>query len=79
MDSKYWRRPFHNVALDEGHEMIMNKRLKELTSRPSENRTVTLANFMAYLDKFMDLLQIFFIIFFKSENETKPKIMNIHQ
>ena len=66
-------RPFHNVALDEGHEMIINKCLKELTSRPSEYRTVTLANLMAYLDKFMDLLQIFFIIFFKRKNETKTK------
>ena len=53
--------------------MIINKCLKELTSRPSEYRTVTLANFMAYLDKFMDLLQNFFIIFFKRKNETKTK------
>ena len=50
-------RPFHSVALDEGHEQIINKRLKELTTRPSEYRTVTLANFMAYLDKFLKLFQ----------------------
>ena len=50
-------RAFHSVALDEGHEQIINKRLKELTNRPSEYRTVTLANFMAYLDKFLTLFQ----------------------
>ena len=49
-------RPYHNVALDEGHEQKINKRLKELTSRPSEYRTVTLANFMAYLDSFLSCM-----------------------
>ena len=29
-------KPFHNVALDEGHEQVVNKQLKELTTRPSE-------------------------------------------
>ena len=48
-------KPFHNVALDEGHEQVVNKQLKELTTRPSEFRTVTLANFMAFLDKFIGL------------------------
>jgi hypothetical protein len=47
---------FHNIALDEAHESVINKRLKELTTRPSEYRTVCLANFMAYLDKFMSHL-----------------------
>ncbi len=60
--------PFHNVALDEGHEQIINKRLKELTTRPSEYRTVTLANFMAYLDKFLSLfLPVLF--YFKKKRE----------
>ncbi len=45
--------PFHNIALDESHETVINRRLKELTSRPSEHRTVTLSNFMAYLDQFI--------------------------
>jgi hypothetical protein len=49
-------RKFHNVALDEGHEGVINKRLKQLTSRSSEYRTVTLSDFMAYLDKFIDHL-----------------------
>ena len=50
-------KPFHNVALDEGHECVINKRLKLLTSRPSEYRTVTLSNFMAYLDKYSENLE----------------------
>ena len=48
---------FENVALDEGHEGVINKRLKMLTSRASEYRTVTLSNFMAYLDKFIENLR----------------------
>ena len=48
---------YQNIALDEGHESVINKRLKMLTSRASEHRTVTLSNFMAYLDKFTENLQ----------------------
>ena len=44
-------RPFHNLALDEAHESIINLRLKTITSRPSHFRTVELSNFMSYLDK----------------------------
>ena len=47
-------RPFHNLALDEAHESVINlrlKRLKTITSRPSHFRTVELSNFMSYLDK----------------------------
>ena len=41
--------------------------------RPSEYRTVTLANFMAFLDTFMQLLQNHILLFFtkKIENRTK--------
>ena len=42
--------PYHNLALDEGHECFINRRLKQITSYPSHFRTVQLANFMAYLD-----------------------------
>lgn len=66
-------KPFHNVALDEGHEMVINRRLKELTSRPSEYRTVTLANFMAYLDKFMELLQNYVINLCRKKSSTIRK------
>ena len=44
-------RPFHNLALDEAHESVINLRLKTITSRPSHFRTVELSNFMSYLDK----------------------------
>ena len=44
-------RPYHNLALDEAHESIINLRLKTITSRPSHFRTVELSNFMSYLDK----------------------------
>ncbi len=43
-------RPHHNVALDEAHEMVINRRLKQITSRASHFRTVELADFMAYLE-----------------------------
>ena len=43
-------RPYHNIAIDEAHECIINLRLKTITARPSHFRTVELANFMAYLD-----------------------------
>ena len=44
-------RPHHNFALDEAHESVINLTLKTITSRPSNFRTVELANFMSYLDK----------------------------
>ena len=43
--------PYHNVALDECHECVINRRLKQITCRPSHFRTVQLADFMAYLDR----------------------------
>ena len=43
-------KPYHNLAIDEGHECVINRRLKQITSRPSHFRTVQLADFMAYLD-----------------------------
>ena len=42
-------RPFHNQALDEAHETIINK--IETTTRPSHFRIVNLVGFMAYLDR----------------------------
>ena len=43
-------RPFHNQALDEAHETIINRKLKQITTRPSHFRMVNLADFIAYLD-----------------------------
>ena len=41
-------RPYHNLALDEAHESVINLRLNTMTSRPSHFRTVELSNFMSY-------------------------------
>ena len=43
-------KPYHNLALDEAHESIINRRLKQITTRPSCFRMVELSDFMAYLD-----------------------------
>ena len=43
-------KPFHNQAMDEAHETIINRKLKQITTRPSHFRMVNLADFMAYLD-----------------------------
>lgn len=42
--------PYHNQALDELHETVVNRGLKEVIARPSHFRAVELGNFMAYLD-----------------------------
>ena len=39
--------PYSNLAIDEAHESVINRRLKQITSRPS---TIELADFMSYLD-----------------------------
>ena len=44
-------RPYHNLAMDEAHECVINNRVKNITNRPSHFRTVELADFMAYADK----------------------------
>ena len=45
---------FNNLAIDEAHECLINRKLKERTTRPSEFRTVQLSNFMAYLDNVLE-------------------------
>ena len=49
MDS-YKGRPYHSLALDEAQECIVNRKLKQITTRPSHFRMVEMADFMAYLD-----------------------------
>ena len=39
---------YHSFAMDEAHESMINKSLKEITTRPCFNRVVNLANFYAY-------------------------------
>ena len=43
-------RPYHSVALDEAQECVINRKLKQITTRASHFRMVDLADFMAYLD-----------------------------
>ena len=50
-------RPFHNLALDEAHECIINRKLKQITTRPSHFRMVDLSDFMAYLDQVVSGLE----------------------
>ena len=64
-------RPFHNLALDEAHESVINLRLKTITSRPSYFRTVELSNFMAYLDKVVRGLEE--ILYIHKQNEHTPQ------
>ena len=52
-------RPYHNLALDEAHECIINKNLKSITTRPSHFSMVQLADFMSYLDKVMTAFEEF--------------------
>ena len=42
-------RPFHNIALDEAHESIVNRKLTQIASGPSYFKMVELADFMSYL------------------------------
>ena len=51
-------RPYHNLALDEAHECSINRKLKQITTRPSYFRMVELANFMAYLDGVVSSLDL---------------------
>ena len=51
-------RPYHNLALDEAHECIINRKLKQITTRPSHFRMVELANFMANLDSVVSSLDL---------------------
>ncbi len=41
---------YHNIAIDEAQECVVNRRLKAMTTRPSHFRTVQLADFSAYMD-----------------------------
>ena len=45
-----------NLALDEVHECLINRKLKELTRNANEFNTVTLANFIAFLEQFLEKL-----------------------
>ena len=40
-------RPFHNNALHEAYESIVNRKFKQINSRPSHFRMVELTDFMS--------------------------------
>ena len=42
---------YHNLAIDESHKCVINKRVKSITSRPSHFHTVELAHFLAHAKK----------------------------
>ena len=67
-------RPFHNLALDEAHESIINRRLKSITTRPSHFRMVELADFMAYLDTMMSGFEEYVFKWNKSKQYEKNDV-----
>ena len=60
---------FSNLALDEAHECVINRRLKQITSRPSAFCTVELADFMSYLDTIL----ICFVFQYSPKHKVHPK------
>jgi hypothetical protein len=50
---------YHNLALDEAHECLINRKLQELVRNPNEHNTVVLADFMAFLEQFLTKLKSF--------------------
>ena len=67
-------RPFHNQALDEAHETVINRKLKQVTTRPSHFRMVNLADFMAYLDNVCTGLDSCIPRKHKQKKETDPPV-----
>ena len=66
-------RPNHNLALDEAHECIINRKLEQnlITTRPSYFRMVKLADFMAYLDQVVSGLDLHVFKYHKHSNQIK--------
>ncbi len=66
-------KPYHNIALDEAHECIINLRLKAITARPSHFRTVELADFLSYLDTIVHSLKAFLHHYRASPSEQRKR------
>ena len=66
-------RPFHNLALDEAHECIINGKLKQIITMASHFRMVELADFMAYLDKVVTGLESHVFKEYQSKTVIKKK------
>ena len=60
--------PFSNLAVDEAHESVFNRRMKAFTSHPSAFRTVELADFMSYLDTILVGFECYVL-----QNNSTPK------
>ena len=65
--------PFHNLALDEAHEWIVNRKLKQVTTRPCHFRMVELADCMAHLDGVISGLETRVFKFHKNSDYHKKK------
>jgi hypothetical protein len=67
---------YHNIALDECHETEINRKLKNMTPRPSHFRTVELANYMAYLEPIVSAVSENTMLFtVKTATTPKPHIL----
>ena len=64
-------RPYHNLALDEAHECIINKNLKNITTRPSHFRMIQLADFMSYLDSVISGFEGYVLVLHKFKDYEK--------
>ena len=64
-------RPYHSLALDEAQECIINRKLKQITTRPSHFRMVELADFMAYLDTVTSGLEAHAFKYHKTYQQSK--------
>ena len=64
-------RPYHNLALDEAHECIINRKLKQITTRPSYFRMVELSDFMSYLDSVVSGLDSHVFKYYRPSNQVK--------
>ena len=63
--------PYHSLALDEAQECIINRKLKQITTRPSHFRMVELAYFMAYLDTVTSGLEAHAFKYHKTYQQSK--------
>ena len=66
--------PYHNLALDEAQECVINKRLKVMTTRPSHFRTVQLADFCAYMDKILQHFEKYTFKYHKNCKKAEERV-----
>ena len=59
------------MALDKAHECIINRKLKQITTRPLYFGMVGLADFVAYLDSVVSSLDLHVFKYYKHSDPTK--------